>query len=116
MAKRDRYAGAEFWLILSLGGERTGAMLCLYRERTNGTCFLSATTPHDEPSGDVRVTWTSPVFLAKRCVQVTEREARALNPAFVSTLERYDDDPKFRAKYHAAHVEPSKANKFGELF
>lgn len=82
----------------------------------NGTCFRSISTPHNDPSGEVIVTWTSPVFLIRRCELISERVARQLNPHLFESMLRYEKSPAYRAHYHQRATAGVKPSKFHDLF
>ena len=86
------------------GSALAGTVLVIAKNpRRNGECVEAASSPKGRPDLVPATTWVNPSHLARRCVQVTEAQARAIQPSMFAALERFDRAPEFRAM-HAVEV------------
>jgi hypothetical protein len=89
------------------GSALAGTVLVVAKKLTpamqNGETFAAVAVPKGEPNGVPCRTWIHPSHVTKRCVQVTEAEARAIQPSMFASLERFDRSPEFRAM-HALEI------------
>jgi hypothetical protein len=73
------------------------------KEDRNGECLAAVAVPKDAPTGVPCRTWVAPSHLAKRCVQVTEAQARAIAPRMFEAMAKHERSPEFRIM-HAHEV------------
>lgn len=87
------------------GSARTGVVLMVSMREgdKNGKCFKALSTPKSEPTAVPCATWVAPSHLTKRCDEITESEARAINPAMFAHVERFERAPEYQVM-HAKEV------------
>ena len=85
----------------------TGTVLVIAAKPTpdmfNGICVAAVAVPKGQPTAVPCRTWVLPSHLAKRCVQVTEAQARAIQPSMFDAIERHERSAAYRAM-HAIEV------------
>lgn len=87
------------------GSARTGVVLMVDTRETerNGVTMPALAPEKGNPAGvPVRV-WVSPAHLAKRCDEISEREARQIAPALFAAVEKFERSPEYRAM-HAIEI------------
>jgi len=100
------YENVDFYAEKTSGHKHAalaGTVLVVSRTVFNGICPKAVATPKGDPTGVPCATWVNPAHLAKRCVKVTETEARAIAPAMFAKMEKFDRSPEYRAM-HAIEV------------
>jgi hypothetical protein len=87
------------------GSARTGVVLMVSTRAAdmNGICFQALTTPKGSPNAVPCSTWVNPSHLAKRCDEITQAEARVMNPGMFAHVERFERSPEYRAM-HAVEI------------
>lgn len=87
------------------GSARTGVVLMVSQraEDMNGQCFKALSTPKGSPAAVPCATWVSPAHLAKRCDEISEQEARQINPSIFAHVERFERSPEYRIM-HAVEI------------
>lgn len=107
MARKDTYTGCRFYAEKTSG--RRGAKLAgtivivAKRPERNGQCVAFVGVPRGERSAVPVKSWTHPNYLATKCVEVTESEARAIHPELFQASETYERAPEYRMG-HAIEV------------
>jgi hypothetical protein len=81
-------------------------------DHINGECVKALGTPRGGTRLVPSATWVSKVYLTKKCVEVTEVEARALAPEMFRALESFDRSSEFRAMYEVALREARDRGKY----
>jgi hypothetical protein len=85
------------------GATLAGTVLVLARKLTpemqNGTTVKAIGVPRGDAKAVPVATWVSLKYLTRSCVQVTEEEARQLQPKMFAALEAYDRAPEYRTSH-----------------
>jgi hypothetical protein len=100
------YSGCDFYAEKTSGhrfAPLAGTVLVVSRTVKNGICPKAVAVPKGQPNAVPVATWVHPDHLAKRCVKVTEADARRIHPAIFAALEAFDRSPEYRAM-HAAEI------------
>ncbi len=99
---RNRYNGVDFYAQKASARPNaplTGCVLVVSRTEFNGICPKGIAVPKGQPSGIPVATWIYPETLARRCVKVTEAEARRIHPELFAKLEKYDRSASYRVSH-----------------
>jgi len=100
------YANVDFYAERINGHKSSalaGTILVVSRTTFNGICPKAVAVPKGDPNGVPCATWVAPEYLARKCVLVTEAQARAIAPAMFAKMEAFDRSPEYRAM-HAIEV------------
>jgi hypothetical protein len=76
----------------------------------NGQCVKAVGTPRGERTAVPVATWVHPDYLANKCVEVTEAQAREMHPELFAQSARYDRASEYRIM-HA--IETARAFRQG---
>jgi hypothetical protein len=94
--KTSKYDGCDFYAEVNRAGGVAGTVLIVSRTAKNGTCRKALAAPKGQPRAMIVPTWVSPKYL-KKCVQVTEGDARRIHPAMFETCKAYEQSERYRA-------------------
>jgi hypothetical protein len=84
---------------------RTGVVLIVSQRAAdmNGQTFRAVATPKGDPKAVPFASWVHPSHLAKRCDEITETEARAINPSIFAHVAKFERSPEYRTG-HAIEI------------
>jgi hypothetical protein len=89
------------------GSPLAGTVLIVAKKLTpamrNGATVKAVGVPRDAPFSPPCATWVHPGHLVRRCVEVSETEARTIAPRMFDALDRHNVKPEFRAM-HALEI------------
>jgi hypothetical protein len=114
MARKETYTGCRFFAEKTSG--RKGAKLAgtvvivAKRPERNGQCVAVVGVPRGDRKAVPVKSWAHPDYLATKCVEVTETEARAIHPEMFEASETYERAPEYRIG-HA--IETARAFRAG---
>jgi len=81
-------------------------------DMVNGKTVKAIGVPRGDAMGVPVATWTSLEYLTRKCVEVTEGEARTLQPRMFAALEAYDRALEYRAGHVFAIVEAIRRGRY----
>lgn len=97
------YSGVDFYAhVTRKGGPLAGTIMVVSRTVKNGTWMAAISIPVGAVAGKDAlpvVTWTSPEWLARRAVKVSEARARDIAPDMMRFVDAHHRSPEFRAMY-----------------
>jgi hypothetical protein len=99
----SRYHGVQFFAERTRkNGKLAGTVLILSRAVQNGQCFAAIGVPRGDRVGLPVVTWVSPRYLADYCLEVSEEQARSIDPNIFVHVDAFETSPEYRERYSRA--------------
>jgi len=96
--------------------ELTGGVVIIATHPTedhiNGKCLMGLGTPKSGTRMVPCATWVSPDYLSRKCVEVSEADARSIAPEMFQALESFDRSPEFRTIYEIALREARERGRY----
>lgn len=106
------YENVEFFAhVTRKGGPLAGTVMVVSTTWLNGTWRAAVSIPVGVVAGKDAlpvVTWTSPEWLARRAVKVTEARAREIDPETMRIIDAHHRSPEFRAMYENEIRKPGR--------
>lgn len=110
-SKNSGYEQVKFYAEVARKGSRklTGTILVVAPWMVNGTCVAAIGRPADGAPALPVTTWVYPEYLANRAYEVTEAEAREIDPVTFRAVDGFQRAEEYRAGYAVEIKKPGKA-------
>ncbi len=106
------YSGVRFYAELTRkGGKRAGTIHVVNPAIKNGICMMALGVTRGAVTGKDCLpiaTWTSPEYLANKCEEIDEVEARKVDAAMMKAVDAYERSEEYRTMYHLEIKKPGR--------